>query len=100
MTGSTLYEAVEQNALWNRLLTAIVSDFDGSQAHREVWRGHSILEYILMLRPGLRDGEVPAYQVPRTRRRNRDRSPPGHIQRNFGATCGTVSYQCKELLKN
>ncbi len=28
MTGSTLYEAVEQHALWNRLLTAIISDLD------------------------------------------------------------------------
>ena len=36
MTGSTLYEAVEQHALWNRLLTEIMSDFDPSKGNREV----------------------------------------------------------------
>ena len=36
MTGSTLYEAVEQQALWNRLLTAIMSDLHDSRSDHEV----------------------------------------------------------------
>ncbi len=36
MTGSTLYEAVEQHALWNRLLTAVMADLDPAQPQKEV----------------------------------------------------------------
>lgn len=36
MTGSTLYEAVEQHALWNRLLGAVMSDMTATDGDREV----------------------------------------------------------------
>ena len=42
MTGSTLYEAVEQHALWNRLLAAIISDLDSGTS--EVMECHSSKE--------------------------------------------------------
>ena len=48
MTGSTLYEAVDQYALWNRLLVAIMADFDDSSSHREVRLDGAPFERILM----------------------------------------------------
>ncbi len=36
MTGSTLYEAVEQQALWNRLLVAVMSDLNTNQGFSQV----------------------------------------------------------------
>lgn len=38
MTASTLYEAVDQHALWNRLLVAIISDLNFSQRSSQVRR--------------------------------------------------------------
>ncbi|KAI0718921.1 Dopey, N-terminal-domain-containing protein [Cerioporus squamosus] len=44
MTGSTLYEAVEQHALWNRLLTAVMADLDPAQVPKE---GCGMVRYLL-----------------------------------------------------
>ncbi|RDX51932.1 hypothetical protein OH76DRAFT_1400831 [Lentinus brumalis] len=44
MTGSTLYEAVEQHALWNRLLTAVMADLDPAQPQKE---GCGMVKYLL-----------------------------------------------------
>ncbi|RPD65070.1 hypothetical protein L227DRAFT_519769 [Lentinus tigrinus ALCF2SS1-6] len=44
MTGSTLYEAVEQHALWNRLLTAVMADLDPAQSQK---KGCGMVKYLL-----------------------------------------------------
>ncbi|KAI1794036.1 Dopey, N-terminal-domain-containing protein [Ganoderma leucocontextum] len=44
MTGSTLYEAVEQQALWNQLLVAVMSDLNSGQGSCQ---GCGMVKYIL-----------------------------------------------------
>ncbi|EJF67133.1 hypothetical protein DICSQDRAFT_151482 [Dichomitus squalens LYAD-421 SS1] len=44
MTGSTLYEAVEQHALWNRLLVAVMADLNSGQGSSQ---GCGMVKYIL-----------------------------------------------------
>ncbi|KAH9858301.1 Dopey, N-terminal-domain-containing protein [Lenzites betulinus] len=44
MTGSTLYEAVEPHALWNRLLSVVIADLTNRRAHSE---GCAMVQYLL-----------------------------------------------------
>ena len=64
MTGGTLYEAVEPHALWNRLLSVIMSDLDSPN---EVKYGKSCASTLVFTAGvGLWDGQVPPDEVPRT----------------------------------
>ncbi|KAI0756510.1 Dopey, N-terminal-domain-containing protein [Daedaleopsis nitida] len=60
MTGSTLYEAVDQHALWNRLLVAILSDMDSGQSQGE---GCEMVRYLLATFHG-HDEEIEAIHLP------------------------------------
>ncbi|KAI0361079.1 hypothetical protein OH77DRAFT_1391372 [Trametes cingulata] len=44
MTGSTLYEAVEQRALWSRLLSAVLADLTSKKGNSE---GCAMVQYLL-----------------------------------------------------
>ncbi|KAI0830814.1 Dopey, N-terminal-domain-containing protein [Trametes gibbosa] len=44
MTGSTLYEAVEPHALWNRLLTVVIADLTSRRSTSE---GCAMVQYLL-----------------------------------------------------
>ena len=69
MTGSTLYEAVEQHALWNRLLTAVIADLDPTQSQKEV-RDVCPVIVCCLTHPtleGMCDGQISIDDIPHTR---------------------------------